>query len=64
MKKLYSAPIADLIETEMDNVLAGVSCNVIVDPDNPDDPPGPGFAETKSEGVFESDNNSNGIFDY
>ena len=58
MKKLYSAPIADLIETEMDNVLAGVSFNVI------DDPPGPGFAETKSEGVFESDNNSNGIFDY
>lgn len=62
MKKLYSAPIADLIETEMDNVLAGVSFNVIVDPDNPDDPPGPGFAEAKSGGLFESDSNT-GIFD-
>lgn len=64
MKKLYSAPIADLIETEMDNVLAGVSFNVIVDPDNPDDPPGPGWAEAKSEGVFENDAKSTSIFDY
>lgn len=64
MKKLYSAPIADLIETEMDNVLAGVSFNVIVDPDDPDDPPGPGFGEAKPGGVFESDDNTNGIFGY
>lgn len=62
MKKLYSAPIADLIETEMDNVLAGISFNVIIDPDNPDDPPGPGFGEAKSGGLFESDSNT-GIFD-
>ena len=64
MKKLYSAPIADLIETEMDNVMAGASWNVIIDPDNPDDPPGPGInepgdhvGEAKPGGVFEFDAN-------
>ena len=60
MKKLYSAPIADLIETEMDNVRAGISFGVDID----DPHPGPGFAETKSEGVFENDAKSTSIFDY
>lgn len=59
MKKLYSAPIADLIETEMDNVLE-ISFDVDID----DPHPGPGFAETKSEGVFENDAKSTSIFDY
>lgn len=66
MKKLYSAPIADLIETEMDNVLAGISFNVIIDPDDPDDPPGPGFddvGEAKGS-VFDAGSKSNGIFEF
>ena len=65
MKKLYSAPIADLIETEMDNVLAGISFNAIIDPNDPDDPDPPGtFGEAKSGGVFENDAKTTSIFDY
>ena len=60
MKKLYSAPIADLIETEMDNVLAGISFGVDID----DPRPGPGFGEAKPEGVFENEAKSTSIFDY
>ena len=49
----------------MDNVLAGVSMNIIIDPD-PDNPPGPGWdvGEAKPGGVFESDSNPTSIFDY
>ena len=60
MKKLYSAPIADLIETEMDNVLAGISFGVDID----DPHPGPGFGEAKPEGVFENEAKTTSIFDY
>ena len=59
MKKLYSAPIADLIETEMDNVLAGISFGVDID----DPHPGPGFGEAK-EGVFDAGSKSSGIFEF
>ena len=60
MKKLYSAPIADLIETEMDNVLAGISFGVDID----DPHPGPGFGEAKPGGVFENEAKSTSIFDF
>lgn len=64
MKKVYSAPIADLIETEMDTVLQDVSWSVIIDPD-PDNPPGPGYGEVKpgDEGFTGNLSKSSSIFD-
>ena len=56
MKKMYSAPIAELIEAEMDDLLAAVSKNVVVD--DPDGPEGPGIAEGKGGMEYEG-----GIFD-
>ena len=42
---MYSAPIAELIEAEMDDLLAGVSREIIGD--DPDHPELPGFGEGK-----------------
>ena len=58
MKKMYSAPIAELIEAEMDDLLAAVSKEVILDDDDPDGPEGPGIAEGKGGMEYEG-----GIFD-
>lgn len=62
MKKNYSAPIADLIETEIDDVLTTVS--VIGE----DPYPTPGgiddTGEAKSGYVFDAGSKSTSIFDY
>ena len=58
MKKMYSAPIAELIEAEMDDLLAAVSKEAILDDDDPDAPEGPGMAEGKGGMEYEG-----GIFD-
>ena len=64
MKKLYSAPIADLIETEMDNVLAGISFGIDIDDPHPGPTPDPDLGEAKPGGVFENDAKTTSIFDY
>lgn len=53
---MYSAPIAEFIEAEMDDLLAAASKNIVVD----DDVPGPGYGEGKGgmNGDFDG-----GIFD-
>ncbi len=58
MKKKYSAPIADLIETEIDDVLTTVS--VIGE----DPYPTPDVGEAKSGEVFDAGSKSTSIFDY
>lgn len=66
MKRIYSAPIADLIETEIDNVMAGASREIwIDDPDGPD-VPGCGFGEVKpgEGGAFGSQAKSSSVFDF
>ena len=66
MKRIYSAPIADLIETEIDNVMAGASREVVIDdPDGPD-VPGGGFGEVKpgEGGAFGSQAKSSSVFDF
>lgn len=65
MKKLYSAPIADLIEAGMDFVMAGVSRLI----ETSDDVDGPTFGEVKpgdgEGGAFTgSFSKSTSIFDY
>lgn len=61
MKKLYSAPIADLIETEMDDVMIPTVSVIVEEP-----VPGPGFdvGEAKSGDVFDAGSKSTSIFDY
>lgn len=53
---MYSAPIAELIEAEMDDLLAAVSKEIILD--DQDGPEGPGMAEGKGGMEYEG-----GIFD-
>ena len=60
MKKNYSAPIADLIETEIDDVLTTVS----VIGEDPYPPPGFDVGEAKSGEVFDDGSKSTSIFDY
>ena len=60
MKKNYSAPIADLIETEIDDVLTTVS----VIGEDPYITPGFDVGEAKSEEVFDAGSKSTSIFDY
>ena len=57
MKKMYSAPVAEFIEAEMDDLLAVASKAIVVD--DPD-VPGPGYGEGKGgmNGDFDG-----GIFD-
>lgn len=64
MKRIYSAPIADLIETEIDNVMAGASREIVID--DPDGPDGPDFGEVKpgEGGAFGSQAKSSSIFDF
>ena len=64
MKKNYSAPIADLIETEIDDVLTTVSV-IAEDPTVPV----PGYdvddlGEAQSGEVFDAGSKSTSIFDY
>ena len=66
MKRIYSAPIADLIETEIDNVMAHASREIVIDdPDAPDEPGG-GFGEVKpgEGGAFGSQAKSSSVFDF
>lgn len=60
MKKNYSAPIADLIETEIDDVLTTVS----VIGEDPYPTPGFDVGEAKSGEVFDAGSKSTSIFDY
>ncbi len=60
MKKNYSAPIADLIETEIDDVLTTVS----VIGEDPYITPGYDVGEAKSGDVFDAGSKSTSIFDY
>ena len=60
MKKLYSAPIADLIEAEMDTVLTTLS----VIGEDPYITPGVDVGEAKSGDVFNAGSKSTSIFDY
>lgn len=63
MKKNYSAPIADLIETEIDDVLTTVS----VIGEDPYITPGfdvDDLGEAKSGDVFDAGSKSTSIFDY
>ncbi len=60
MKKNYSAPIADLIETEIDDVLTTVS----VIGEDPYPTPGFDVGEAKSGDVFDAGSKSTSIFDY
>lgn len=60
MKKNYSAPIADLIETEIDDVLTTVS----VIGEDPYPTPGFDVGEAKSSEVFDAGSKSTSIFDY
>ncbi len=61
MKKLYSAPIADLIEAEMDTVLTTLS----VEGEDPYPLPGGiDVGEAKSGDVFDAGSKSTSIFDY
>jgi len=61
MKKNYSAPIADLIETEIDDVMIPTVSVIGEDPY-----PTPGFdvGEAKSGEVFDAGSKSTSIFDY
>lgn len=65
MKKHYSAPIADLIETEMDDVMIPTVSVIVEEP-----VPGPGYdvgddvGEAKSGDVFNAGSKSTSIFDY
>ena len=60
MKKNYSAPIADLIETEIDDVLTTVS----VIGEDPYPTPGFDVGEAQSGEVFDAGSKSTSIFDY
>ena len=60
MKKLYSAPIADLIEAEMDTVLTSFS----IEGEDPYPLPGNDVGEAKSGDVFDAGPKSTSIFDY
>lgn len=60
MKKLYSAPIADLIEAEMDTVLTSFS----IEGEDPYHLPGNDVGEAKSGDVFDAGSKSTSIFDY
>jgi hypothetical protein len=68
MKRIYSAPIADLIETEIDNVMVHASREIVIDDHDPDAPdvPGGGFGEVKpgEGGAFGSQAKSSSIFDF
>lgn len=69
MKRIYSAPIADLIETEIDNVMAGASREISIDdPDGPDVPgvSDGGYGEVKpgEGGAFGSQAKSSSVFDF
>lgn len=64
MKKNYSAPIADLIETEIDDVLTTVSV-IGEDPYiTPGFDVGDDLGEAKSGDVFNAGSKSTSIFDY
>ena len=62
MKKFYSAPIAELIETEMDTVMTSFS----IEGEDPYPLPGgiDDTGEAKSGNVFDAGSESTSIFDY
>ena len=61
MKKIYSAPIAEMIEAELGGLLEEVVSFVQVDIDDPVNPPG--FGEAKPTGAFDGGSMPNSIFD-